>query len=307
MKRKNKHSPDIIRFSKHKNLLDFGFKNQVKKYFKKLEIGKLNTFSSNELIEFIETCYSYAKISLNKYSSKYSKQMYSQPALFTIVALKIYLNVTYREIADFIAFSDKLKRYLGIKQITNQLIGNLEIEPKIIALDGSGFSSDYADKYYLKIRGYNVKHFTKSHIAIDIESRMILYSQAVRGPRHDTKFAIAAIRSLKKYNIQYIIADKAYDTEPIRNCINVEIKALDQIPLKSNFRHGWYRRLSQKTFKKEIYSRRNNVESVFSVIKRRFSGINKSKSTRLRNKETRLKTLVYNIVQYIKISKRIST
>ena len=116
MKRKNKHSPDIIRFSKHKNLLDFGFKNQVKKYFKKLEIGKLNTFSSNELIEFIETCYSYAKISLNKYSSKYSKQMYSQPALFTIVALKIYLNVTYREIADFIAFSDKLKRYLGIKQ-----------------------------------------------------------------------------------------------------------------------------------------------------------------------------------------------
>lgn len=114
------------------------------------------------------------------------------------------------------------------ERITNQLIGNLEIEPKIIALDGSGFSSDYADKYYLKIRGYNVKHFTKSHIAIDIESRMILYSQAVRGPRHDTKFAIAAIRrSLKKYNIQYIIADKAYDTEPIRNCINVEIKALD--------------------------------------------------------------------------------
>ena len=45
MKPKNKHSPNIIRFSKHKNLLDFGFKNQVKKYFKKLEIDKLNTVS----------------------------------------------------------------------------------------------------------------------------------------------------------------------------------------------------------------------------------------------------------------------
>ena len=119
MKRKNKQSPVIVRFSKHKNLLDFGFKKQVKKYFKKLEIGKLNTISSNELIEFIETCYSYTKMSLNKYSSKYSKQMYSQPSLFTIVALKIYLNVTYREIADFIAFSDKLKKYLGIKQAPN--------------------------------------------------------------------------------------------------------------------------------------------------------------------------------------------
>ena len=33
MKRKNKHSPDIIRFSKHKNLLDFGQYYQVKKFF----------------------------------------------------------------------------------------------------------------------------------------------------------------------------------------------------------------------------------------------------------------------------------
>ena len=121
---------------------------------------------------------------------------------------------------------------------------------------------------------------------------MILYSQAVKGPRHDVKFAIASIRGLKKYNPQFIIAD---DTNAIRTCINEEIKASDQIPLKSNFRHGWYRRLSIKTFKKEIYSRRNNVESIFSVIKRKYSGINKSKSTRLQNKETRLKTLVYNI------------
>ena len=81
-----------------------------------------------------------------------------------------------------------------------------------------------------------------------------------------------------------------YDSNPIRTCINEEIKTSDQIPLKSNFRHGWQRRLSIKTFKKEIFSRRNNVESIFSVIKRKCSGINKNKSTRLQNKETRLKT-----------------
>lgn len=67
------------------------------------------------------------------------------------------------------------------EKITNHLIENLNIKPQIIALDGSEFSSDYADKYYLKIRGYNVKHYTKYHIAIDVESRMILYSQAVSG------------------------------------------------------------------------------------------------------------------------------
>ena len=222
----------------------------------------------------------------------------------------------------------KLKRYLCIKnapnystlqkfykrmstdmfeRITNQIINNLNIKPKIVALDGSGFTSDNADKYYSKIRDKERKNFTKCHIAIDVDTRLILYSQAVKGPKHDTKFAIASIRSLKKYNVDYIIADKAYDTNKIRTCINEEIKASDQIPLKSNFRHGWYRRLSMQTFKKEIYSKRNNVESVFSVIKRKYSGVNKSKSTRLQNKETRLKTLVYNIAQAIKISKRIST
>ena len=172
-----------------------------------------------------------------------------------------------------------------------------------MAPDGTGFSSDNADKYYAKIRNNERKHYTKSHIAIDVDSRLILYSQTVRGAKHDTTFVIASIRSLKKHDPEYVTADKAYDTEKIRECINKEIKASDQIPLKSNFRHGWYRRLSQKTFNKEIYSLRNNVESVFSVIKRKLNGNNKSKSTRLQNKETRLKTTIYNILQSIKIEK----
>lgn len=179
----------------------------------------------------------------------------------------------------------------------------LEIKVKYVTFDGTGFTSDNSDKYYAKIRNNERKHYTKSHIAIDVDSRLILYSQAARGPKHDTTFAIAPIRSLKKHKPEYVIADKAYDTEKIRECINKEIKASDQILLKSNFRHGWYRRLSQKTFNKEIYSLRNNVENVFSVIKRKLNGNNKSKSTRLQNKETRLKTTIYNTLQSIKIEK----
>ena len=97
-------------------------------------------------------------------------------------------------------------------------------ELKIIALDGSGFNRDYANRYCLKIRGYNVKHYTKSHIAIDVESRIILYSQTIRGSRHDTKFAIEAIRSLKKYNIQYIIADKATTHSPYETASTKKLK-----------------------------------------------------------------------------------
>ena len=142
----------------------------------------------------------------------------------------------------------KLKRYLCIKnapnystlqkfykrmstdmfeRITNQIINNLNIKPKTVALDESGFTSDNADKYYSKIRKKKKKNFTKCHITIDIDTRLILYSQALKGPKHDIKFEIASIRSLKKYDVDYIIADKAYDTNKIRTCINEKIKASD--------------------------------------------------------------------------------
>lgn len=56
----------------------------------------------------------------------------------------------------------------------------------------------------------------------------------------------------------------------------------------------WYRRLIQKTFNKEIYSLRNNVESVFSVIKRKLNGNNKSKSTRLQNNNLQYSSINQN-------------
>lgn len=94
-----------------KNLLDFGFRKTNKK-FEKIVID----INPNNLIKFIEHSYSYIKISLRLYSSKYSKKMYSQPALFTIIALKIYLKLTYHQIIEFIT-SDRLQKYLRLKEL----------------------------------------------------------------------------------------------------------------------------------------------------------------------------------------------
>lgn len=63
----------------------------------------------------MEHTYNYAKLSLNKYSSLYSKQLYSQPALLTILMLKIYLKLTYRQINEYLEFLDRLMSYLSIK------------------------------------------------------------------------------------------------------------------------------------------------------------------------------------------------
>ena len=318
MKRENTYSPISCLFSKQLNLSDFGFEKPALKKIK--EINK--DIKPNKLLKFIKYVFKYSKIVLNKYSSHFSKHDFTQPALFTLLAVKIYTRSTYRQITDLLELSDTIQKYLHLKKIPHyttlqkffqrlptsilqelnkQILLNHEINGEIIALDGSGFTNDYADKYYAIIRRKERKSYVKNHISIDVDSRLILHYAAQRGPRFDTRFALAAIRNIKKYKPKYILADRAYDTEPIRKCINEEAKAEDQIPLKTRAKTGHYRLNSATIFWHDVYARRMNVESVIYVIKRRFNGGNYSRSTKLQNKETKLKDVLYNIYRAIQV------
>ena len=316
------YSPIYCGVSKQLKLSDFGFKNSDIKSLKRF-LNKNNELKENKLMKFIERTYYYVKIAIKKHSNVFSNHLYSQQALFTILAMKIYTKSTYREIIDFIDVSDIIKRYLRIKKVPhfttiqkffkrlpskqineiNQLILSLnDIEADIIALDGSGFTNDYADKYYAKIRQKERKSHIKNHLTIDVKTRLILYYQTSRGPKYDTQIAKPALRQIKKYEPQYIVADKAYDTEPIRKCINEEIKTFDQIPLKNRAKKGQYRLKSPTIFRHKIYKKRNNIENIFSTIKRKFNGTNHSRSTKLSNKETKLKNTIYNICRTTQIN-----
>ena len=59
--------------------------------------------------------------------------------------------------------------------------------------------------------------------------------------------------------------------------------------LKTKAKNGHYRLKSKNTFNKKIYSRTNNVESIFD-IKRIFNETNRSRSLQLSNKKTKIKT-----------------
>ena len=83
------------------------------------------------------------------------------------------------------------------ERITEQIIRHLRIKPKLIALDGTGFTNDYADKYYAQIRGKERKSFTKCHVVVDVDSRIILYSQSDK--RSKTRLQNYAIAANKKF------------------------------------------------------------------------------------------------------------
>jgi len=217
------YSPVYSGVSKQLNLLDFSFKNSNIQRLKSV-LNKNNELKENKLVKFIERTYYYVKIAINKYSNAFSNHLYSQHALFTILAMKIYTKSTYREIIDFIDVSDIIKKYLRIKKVPhfttiqkffkrlpskqireiNQLILTLnDIKADIIALDGSGFTNDYADKYYAKIRQKERKSYIKNHLTIDVKTRLILYYQTSRGPKYDTQFAKQRNQT-QKHNIQHL-------------------------------------------------------------------------------------------------------
>ena len=295
MKTKNKHSPNVFSCLRHKNLLDFGAKKSKLKFLSKNQNDCKLSKNRNEVWNFVKLTYNYGKICLNQYSNKYSKQLYSQPALFTIVLLKIYLNLSYRGIMDYIDSNRRIKDYLKIKKspdystlqrffkrmptdmferITEIIIDELNIEVEIVALDGSGFSQDTADQYYMRIslnneniykqtqttadqyymriRDIKAKKYTKCHISIDVGSRLILHSQALNGARHDLTFANAALRKIKKYKPKFILADKAYDSEKVRAIIHEELNAQEHIPIKGKCK----KRILQEKKPKNI-SKRN--------------------------------------------------
>ena len=104
MKGEKTYSPYKYLCSKQLNLSDFG-------------LEPVENIKPVNLFKFIEFTFNTVKMVLNDYSSYYSNHIYTQPKLFTILAIKIYTNCTYRELTDLLELSDKLKDYLGLKKI----------------------------------------------------------------------------------------------------------------------------------------------------------------------------------------------
>ena len=75
----------------------------------------------------------------------------------------------------------------------------------------------------------------------------------------------------------------------------------DSPQVKRGAKSGTYRLGMREEFDEELYHRRALVETVFSVEKRVFGDVNHSRSDRLRNKESKLRNVCYNVYRYVKV------
>ena len=262
-------------------------------------------------------CYEVCKRALPKYSSRRGPKKYEFWQLIAMFLYGIIYNLTYRDIEEEFLVSEVLRKALNLKDVPHystickavkrlrkedlkRLLEEssklLDVKLEVLAVDSTGLREDNSSFYYAKRSGKKRKSWTKLTVVVDVESQMILAEDVRKGPGND---GVVLRETFEKGEIppcDVLLADSGYDCrgneeiaifKPIRRggCYKSE----DRINL---FLRWLFCRIIG------LYGKRWIVETVFSVIKRRFGDRIKSRSLYSKFVETHLIPVAYNIWRF---------
>jgi hypothetical protein len=280
--------------------------------------------------------YHIAQNTLPEFSHQFSPKKFTQSQLFVCLVLKIFFKTDYRWFVDLLKDSPELcknfhllniphfttlqkasKRLLTspladkLLESTVRVIQNNQ-KIKLAAVDSTGLEARHISKYFVRrkrskqLETYEETYYRrwpKLGISCDCSNHMVLSAITVRGPGVDiNQFERILAPAAQKYDIDYILADAGYDSEPnhrfARDLLNIKSiippkcgrPTLEPKPLK-----GKYRELMRTEFDKKTYGQRWQAETVMSMIKRNQGEALRSRTYWAQNREMMLKVLTHNI------------
>lgn len=273
------------------------------------KISELKTFlvSARKLINRIP-----------KFSSKFSNKIYDNHQKMIILIFRQKMRMTYRGIVKFFRFSGLARALLNLKSVPDHstlvkfhkriktaiLDGLLcKKQVKTSAIDSSGFETNHMSYHYANVWNCQDKRkyrrYLKASIAIDTDSQYILSQKIRLGPRNDN---IDFESVMKNIDCKYVVADKGYDSKSNRYFVLRKMKAYPHIPYRKISGKNYERAGIPLKFDKKIYHQRSKVETVFSVIKRKYGSFVLSRSFETQKKELLLRLVTYNIDRKIILS-----
>lgn len=246
-----------------------------------------------------------------KFSSKFSNKIYDNHQKMIILVFRQKMRMTYRSIVKFFRFSGLARALLKLKRVPNystlikfhkrinaNILDSLLCKKEVItsAIDSSGFETNYMSYHYANIWNRQDKRkyrrYLKVSIAIDTDSQYILSQKIRLGPRNDN---IDFESVMKKINCKFVVADKGYDSKSNRRFVLRKMGAYPYIPYRKMSGRNYEKLGVPLKFDEKIYHQRSKVETVFSVIKRKYNCFVLSKSFEAQRKELLLRMIAYNV------------
>ena len=265
--------------------------------------------------------YHLTKQVLPKYSHAKSPHHFELPQLAACVLMMFYLDLSYRDMEEWLLATDKVCQALGLlrvpdhttlqrtykklrnldfEKMKNQILDEEQIQEDVIASDSTGFSPGQASLYYQTRSGQTYEHWFKGAYAVGTDSQYILAWQAGLGPGSDA----AHLNALKRGSARFGTHEKNRRTWLMLADAGFDAQGLHPLDIIPPIRRGGKLIDPERKARADLVStarldglfgQRWKTETVNSVIKRKFGDTIRSRSKRLQLREPIIKALVYNI------------
>jgi len=253
------------------------------------------------------------------------KQPYDYRIILTLCILRIFLRKTYSDYEIEMRTNTLISNLLGLKNLPSKStihrgmqnltmnllyeLNKLIIKDQLkrilnIIIDASGIRTDKRSTWFcLRIKKEISKtNCDKLHIAICADLLLILNWRITAGKKNDCPFFKILLKPFKILGI--VFADRGYLSKAnFQLC--ADKKGCAFIPFKKTstgkpagfpawkFAFNLWKKC--KWIYENIYHQRSKVESVFSVIKKRFGDKVSCRSAIMRRKEIALRLIAYNL------------
>lgn len=249
------------------------------------------------------------------------------PTLFVLLGLKVDSGLGYRDFVASVTFNPSLLERLGLSRapshtLLNSALKRLDTQllhkmyrllarkrppPKRVAVDSSGFSHATGGEWMdLRFKRTRRRRFHALHNVIDTDTLLIHGSRIRVRPGGDAKHLQALVNQVSCSGLEVVYGDKAYISRQNVQCIS-DLGAYPAIEPKTNAQGrsrgspaykqlvSEYQSCPEGWKRVHAYGKRNLVETVFSMLKLRFTGSLSSRGARQRRRELLIKVILHNI------------
>lgn len=278
-------------------------------------------------LKFVEQGLKVAQ-AIPKYFSKFSNKVFNNHQKITLLVLRQKLRTTYRDIIELLKITNipqiiHLKRVPHFttlirfsKKLSPVLVRKLLIlscrltKPKNLKLgvDATGLTIREPSRYYTIRSGIDVQRrkFMQITACALLDEQLISSFRLKRfSSIRNIDFIPVVNESANLGKIEFVSADKGYDAEKHYEFVIETLGSKLYIPVKKQRAgyktRGFWRKRMQKQFDDKKYHQRSKIETIFSVIKRKFGSSLQSKKYYSQRNELMQRVLAYNLDRISKI------